>query len=344
MNNNGLDRQTYRALYVDDEPDIAHLYVENIALAVRDSCGIELKIKAVGRPEDARRELLQENTKYDLVFVDMMFPSADGTSTLTNRGFEVIGPCLKRPGVAVIVITQGDPARPRMEEECLDLGVSLFRYKREVQAPDPRTGSSGWDELAKQICTLLTEGQIQQFEGETVMEQNKKVFVVYGRDDALRSELFKFLRSLALEPQEWTSLVAASVGDAGGNPSVLTIIQQGFRDCHGGVVLLTGDDEARLLLRLHSAAGEPAHETDLTVQPRQNVLFEAGYAMGVKPDRTLLVTVGHLRPISDLGGLHIPRISNSTQSRQDFAERLRRMGFAVDTSGTDWHTDGDLEA
>ena len=346
MSRSSQARTRYRALYVEDEPDIAKLYRENIVLAVRDNCGIEIDFEVVGRPEDARRKLQEAITKYDLVFADMMFPMADGRNTLANRGFEVIGASLKRPGVKVVVVTQGDPTRPRMEAECLELGVSLFRYKGEVQAPNPRTGVSGWDELAQQICTLLNEGGIDNTmdEDEKALGRSKRIFVVYGRDGALRSEFFKFLRSLTLEPQEWTSLVASAVGDSGGNPSVLMIIQQGFRECHGGVVLLTGDDEARLLPRLRAPAGEPAYETKLTAQPRQNVLFEAGYAMGAKPDRTLLVTVGSLRPISDLGGLHIPRINNSTQSRQDIAERLRRLGFAVDTSGTDWHTEGDLGA
>ncbi len=52
------------------------------------------------------------------------------------------------------------------------------------------------------------------------------------------------------------------------------------------VVLLTAEDQAGLLPRL---ADEDHDDVLLRGQPRQNVILEAGMAMGIDPSRTLLV-------------------------------------------------------
>ena len=70
------------------------------------------------------------------------------------------------------------------------------------------------------------------------------------------------------------------------------------------VVLLTADDEA-LLRRRFRKAKEPIHEINLTGQARANVLFEAGMALGRKPESTVLVQIGEVRPFSDIAGRHI---------------------------------------
>jgi hypothetical protein len=73
------------------------------------------------------------------------------------------------------------------------------------------------------------------------------------------------------------------------------------------------------------------------------VLFEAGWAFGAYPNKTLLVRVGNTRPISDLGGKHIMRLSNSPASRKELAQRLKKMKFKVNTNGTSWLTGGNFD-
>ena len=78
---------------------------------------------------------------------------------------------------------------------------------------------------------------------------------------------------------------------------------------------------------------DPSHETELAGQARPNVLFEAGMAMGCSQSRTILVELGNLRPFSDVGGRHTIRINNSSQRRQELAQRLQAAGCPGELDG-----------
>ena len=78
------------------------------------------------------------------------------------------------------------------------------------------------------------------------------------------------------------------------------------------------------------------------MQPRPNVLFEAGLALARNEDRTIIVELGQIRTFSDIHGRHVVRLNNSIEKRQDLATRLRTAGCSVDLDGADWHQEGDL--
>ena len=168
----------------------------------------------------------------------------------------------------------------------------------------------------------------------------KEVFVVHGRNELARKAMFDFLRAIGLHPLEWSELVQAAGSTS---PYIGQILDAAFRKAHAVVVLLTPDDEARLRESLR-AEGDPSHETEPTGQARANVLFESGMAMGRNQYRTVLVELGNLRPFTDIAGLHVIRMDNSSQRRQELAQRLEIAGCPVNLSGTDWHTVGDFEA
>ncbi len=165
----------------------------------------------------------------------------------------------------------------------------------------------------------------------------KKVFVVHGRNEKLRKELFAFLRSIGLDPVEWTSAIKAT-----GKPSpyIGEVLATAFDMAQAVVVLLTPDD----VVYLHdSLAGEDdADEVRPQGQARPNVLFEAGMAMGRDEERTVLVEMGKQKMFSDIGGRHTLRMDNSLEMREELAQRLGTAGCDVDISGTDWHSTGDL--
>ena len=126
-------------------------------------------------------------------------------------------------------------------------------------------------------------------------------------------------------------------------PYIGEILDVAFSRAHAVVVFLTPDDEAQLREPLRGRT-EPPHEVNLTGQARPNVLFEAGMAMGRHENRTILVELGTLRPFSDIAGRHVIRIDNTSQRRQDLAQRLQAAGCPVNLNGTDWHEAGDFEA
>ncbi|WP_206496143.1 TIR domain-containing protein [Mycobacteroides abscessus] len=165
----------------------------------------------------------------------------------------------------------------------------------------------------------------------------KKVFVVHGRNMAARNAMFGFLRTIGLEPIEWSTAIAAT-GSA--SPYIGQALDSAFAMAQAVVVLLTPDDIA--YLRPEYANGDDDPERTPTPQARPNVLFEAGMALGLHPDRTVLVELGAVRPFSDVAGRHAVRLDNSSTKRNDLAQRLKSSGCDVDTSGTDWLSLGDF--
>jgi len=195
-----------------------------------------------------------------------------------------------------------------------------------------------WFRRNAENATTLTELVAEVSPKST--DSRKNVFVVHGRDTRRRIAMFEFLRSLGLNPLEWGELVE----NTGPAPYVGDVLQTGFRMAHAAVVLMTGDDEGRLREQFRGAHDEP-FETNFTPQARPNVLFEAGMAMALFPARTVLVEVGRLRPMSDIVGRHVVRMTNALEKRKDLARRLRSAGCdIVDLNSTEaWKTAGEFD-
>jgi predicted nucleotide-binding protein len=172
------------------------------------------------------------------------------------------------------------------------------------------------------------------------MLNNKNIFVVHGRNNIARDSLFSFLRALKLNPIEWDEAIKMT-GKA--SPFIGEILNKAFSEAQAVVVLLSGDDEARLKKEFQSS-DDPPYEKTLTAQARPNVLFEAGMAFGRHEDRTVLIQIGsELRPFSDIAGRHIIKLNNLPEQRNTLAQRLQTAGCPVDTSGRDWYSAGNFE-
>lgn len=166
----------------------------------------------------------------------------------------------------------------------------------------------------------------------------RRVFVVHGRNQAARSAVSAFLRSIDLQPIEWSEAVSLT-GEAA--PFVGQVVEVGFSAAQAVVVILTGDDLAQLRPELLQH-GDPTHEREPTPQARPNVLFEAGYAFAKHPSRTIILEFGLLRPFSDVQGRHVIRMNDTGEKRQELANRLAAAGCSVSLRGTDWHSAGDF--
>jgi predicted nucleotide-binding protein len=169
----------------------------------------------------------------------------------------------------------------------------------------------------------------------------RKVFVVYGRNSAFRTAMFTFLRAIGVEPMECGQVLRSAVQSS---PFIGDALDHAFPKAKATVVLLSGDDVARL----GNAFLQPYDNNDernLTPQVRPNVLFEAGMAFGRSPQNVVLVSIGYVRPFSDIAGRHVLHMNDAVAARQELAERLEHAGCAVDVKGkTEWHKAGDFSS
>jgi predicted nucleotide-binding protein len=166
------------------------------------------------------------------------------------------------------------------------------------------------------------------------------VFVVHGRNVKARDELTHFLRTLDIRVIEWSKAVALTRKP---NPYIGEVIDAGFQNAQAIVVLLTGDDEARLKDKFLTPGDQP-FERKPTGQPRQNVLFEAGMAFAKYNATTVLVRVGNLRPMSDVAGIHVLHLSDSPTSRKQLVSKLKIAGVVLNDDGDDWLTAGQFDS
>jgi predicted nucleotide-binding protein len=138
--------------------------------------------------------------------------------------------------------------------------------------------------------------------------------------------MFEFLRALGLRPLEWAKVLLMTKK---ANPYIGDILDIAMGKVQTVLVLFSPDDEARLRAAFHTKSDGPS-EKKLRGQPRPNVLFEAGLALGRHPEKTVLVVVGTLRKFSDVAGRHMVRMTNDHKSRNDLANRLSQLGCKVD--------------
>jgi predicted nucleotide-binding protein len=123
--------------------------------------------------------------------------------------------------------------------------------------------------------------------------RNNSVFVVHGRDTKLNEDIFNFLRTLGLNPMEWSHAIAQAKG---ANPNIGQTINSAMKRVQAVVVMFSPDEDAKLKSKF-CAQNEKATLGKAASQARPNVLFEAGLALGAHPDKTLLIQVGEMREI-----------------------------------------------
>lgn len=150
--------------------------------------------------------------------------------------------------------------------------------------------------------------------------------------------MFEFLRALGLHPLEWDHAIDEANE---GNPYVGRVLDVVMEKAEAIVVLFSPDDLVELKPHFVKS-GERSTEGKQQGQARPNVLFEAGLALGAYPDKTVMVSVGKVKDFSDIGGRHMVRLNDSTQSRNSFASRLAKK-CQVNRIGNDWMNAGKFE-
>ena len=160
-----------------------------------------------------------------------------------------------------------------------------------------------------------------------------EVWVIHGRDEPLRKAIFGLLLEVRLNPIEFETAVTRS---GSGSPIILDVVLREINNAPAIVALLSPDDYAELRDELRAEPKDIVEHKDAGFQPRPNVILETGMALARLRDRTILVTRGQLREISDILGVHAIRWDGTAQKRNALINRLNALGCPVDRSGSDW--------
>jgi predicted nucleotide-binding protein len=153
----------------------------------------------------------------------------------------------------------------------------------------------------------------------------RNVFVVYGRDNKINLEVMRLLRDLDLHPLDWSEIKSLT-GSA--SPHILQILEKGFSVAQASVVIMTPDELAHLRSQFVGPRDDE-QEKKPSKQSRPNVLFEAGMAMAYYADRTVFLEFDRLRKFSDMAGLNIIYMSDSSSKIQEIISALKTAKCAV---------------
>lgn len=159
----------------------------------------------------------------------------------------------------------------------------------------------------------------------------KKVFIIHGRNTKARVAIEHFVKALGLVPIDFDELAASQ----GGSVFIGDIVRAGLRQAQGIIALFT-PDEFSALRPEHRGTHDKPEETQRW-QARPNVIFEAGMAYGMAPERTVLITLGtDVALFSDVAGIHVVRLSNNVASRGKLRQKLIGVKCEVNQVTNSW--------
>jgi len=217
-------------------------------------------------------------------------------------------------------------------------GINIHKYSSADQRNEIRASVNGGPRTP--IPATAPEGLTTRMPYSTKPKakpskaKDNSVFVVHGRDEGLRRAMFQFPRDIGLNPLEWSKAVLLTK-KGGANPHIDDVLDAAMEKVQAVIVLFSPDDLAYLRPAL-LGKGEKSTEGKPKGQPRPNVIFEAGLALGRHPEKTLLVQVGAIKGFSDIAGKHLVRMSDEATKKKDVANRLTKIGCKVDLVGDDW--------
>lgn len=153
-----------------------------------------------------------------------------------------------------------------------------------------------------------------QYENKSIPDKNNKitnnkVFIVHGHNSDLKYRTAHILQKLGLEPiilQEETN----------SSKTIIEKIEKYGKQVQAAIILFTPDDIGK------SASGE-----DIMARGRQNVVFEAGYFMGLLGrNKTILIqSDASIELPGDLNGI----VYSDDVTESTLAKELKAMGFDI---------------
>jgi predicted nucleotide-binding protein len=127
------------------------------------------------------------------------------------------------------------------------------------------------------------------------VSQPNTAFLICGRDNKSNDAITELMFSWGVSTMTWTRAKVLARTTLGRTPTIFEIVQAGMRESQCIIALFTPDMNGTLRREFVRDAREGAGLR----QPRANVLFEAGVALGLYPDKTILVDMGSVEIGSD---------------------------------------------
>lgn len=163
---------------------------------------------------------------------------------------------------------------------------------------------------------LMFEPLLEDMESEITETAEPKafntesIFIVHGHDAAMKSEVAR-----EIEKQGINAIILHEQPNAG--KTIIEKIESYGNTVGAAVILFTPDDD-----------GKAKSEADYKNRARQNVIFEAGYFMGLLGrQRTICIfSDSSIEVPSDLQGI----VYTNNNWRFDLMRELRTMGFKID--------------
>ena len=121
---------------------------------------------------------------------------------------------------------------------------------------------------------------------------------------------------------EWMEVIRAS-GET--SPYLSQAIMKSIEEAGAVVVIMTPEEDAQLNEKFWSEDGDDK----IYKQPRPNVIFEAGLALGMKENKTIILQFGELRIFSDILGKHVTKYRGKDKENDfklDLLEKLKIAG------------------
>lgn len=152
-----------------------------------------------------------------------------------------------------------------------------------------------------------------------------KLFIVHGRNQDKERKIRKLLtRGFGLEVVDWED---ARRNARSQRDYIFDIVLSGIQMSHATLALFRDDEVVELRKKFRAIDDiDGALKGEKRRQSRPNVYIEAGYAIGVRPKRTIFVEWPDRKKYfvspSDFQGIHALRFENTPEGREALRSRL----------------------
>lgn len=177
----------------------------------------------------------------------------------------------------------------------LDIAAGTFRNRQEARV---------LNDIAQALAIALLSPARRAAETEKHGPDPSQVLLIHRQDSFGVKEVGRLVESLGLRPILWQQAL-----DRAGlsSPSVIDRFRLCLETAQAVIVVFEG------------GPGEP----------RANLAFEAGLALGLAGSRTVIVQLGDQGPPQDLEAVNIHRLRNTEESLAALSAALREAGCAV---------------